>query len=170
MKLRLSIQTIKENSFYRYSILGAIVGLLSLIWLSNQSMSNVLVLIEVIILIMFMICRQYSSFLALFIMVTALSINLSTYAGVKEFYGWNTVKFFRVDLATWILVLFALTSFIFKKPKVCNAGISFWRFTKHFLVICLIGVVVGYSVAITTVGMTAFIIGLMDINPVQNIK
>jgi hypothetical protein len=76
-------------------------------------------------------------------MVTALSINLSTYAGVKEFYGWNTVKFFRVDLATWILVLFALTSFIFKKPKVCNAGISFWRFTKHFLVICLIGVVVG---------------------------
>ncbi len=143
MKLRLSIQTIEENSIYRYSILGAIVGLLNLIWLSNRSMSNVLILFEVIILIMFMICRQYSSFLALFIMVTALSINISTYSGVKVFYGWNTVKFFRVDLAAWILVLFALASFIFKKPKVCNAGISFWRFTKHFLVICLIGVVVG---------------------------
>lgn len=143
MKRDFSFRITEDNALQRYSVIAIIIGILNLAWLHNRTMSSLLVTAELSILILLIITRQFSSFFSFLIIITALSFNSSTFAGADEFYGWNTIKLYSIEIVAWVLFLFIIISLVMKKPKRQVASHEFMSFLKVFILLCILGVIIG---------------------------
>ena len=101
-----------KKDFWQYVTIASSLAILNVVFCTNSTIGLLITIIEVLVLLLFAVQRNITSYMCFYIMSICNCMEFSQFVGTENFYNMKSIRIAGVNIGAWMLLVLIIISSI----------------------------------------------------------